>query len=71
MILTPDEINRMSPQERLILIEQLWDSLTDEDIPVPPVQQAELERRLATLESDRSRAVTWDVLKAELERRCP
>ena len=71
MQLTPAEITRLSPEERLHLIEQLWDSLEDEDVPLPPAQAAELERRLATFEEDRSRAVGWDELKVELARRCP
>lgn len=70
-VLTAEEIARLSPEERLDLIEQLWDSLSDADVPLPPAQQTELERRLATLDEDRSRAVTWDDLKAELARRCP
>lgn len=69
--ITPEEINRLSPQERLALIEQLWDSLDDSDLPVPPAQRAELERRLDSFEQDRAGAVTWDQLKAELARRCP
>jgi putative addiction module component (TIGR02574 family) len=71
MQLTPDEITRLSPQERLTLIEQLWDSLSDSDVPLPPAQQAELERRVATLEHDRAHGVTWESLKAELAQRCP
>jgi putative addiction module component (TIGR02574 family) len=71
MQLTPAEITRLSPAERLRLIEQLWESLEDEDVPLPPAQAAELERRLATFEEDRARAVGWDDLKAELARRCP
>ena len=71
MQLTSDEINHLSPRERLSLIEQLWDSLSDEDVPVSPAQQAELERGLARLEDDRAHAVTWEGLKAELARRCP
>ena len=71
MQLTQDEITRLSPQERLTLIEQLWDSLTDADIPLPPAQRAELERRLATLDRDRDEGVTWESLRAELAQRCP
>ena len=70
MQLTVQEINRLSPQERLSLIEQLWDSLSDEDVPVPAEQQAELARRLATVEEDRSQAITWESLKVELAQRC-
>ncbi len=69
--ITPEEITRLSPEERLALIELLWDSLGDSDVPVPPAQRAELERRLESFEQDRAGAVTWDQLKAELARRCP
>jgi putative addiction module component (TIGR02574 family) len=71
MQLTSDDIARLSPRERLRLIERLWDSLSDADVALPPAQQAELERRLATLEDDRSHALPWERLKAELARRCP
>jgi putative addiction module component (TIGR02574 family) len=71
MHLSPDEITRLSPQERLSLIDQLRGSLTDADIPLSSAQQGELERRLATFEGDRALAVTWSCLLAELERRCP
>ena len=64
MQLTPDEISRLSPTERLSLIGQLWDSLSDEDIPVTSAQRNELKRRLATL--DHAQSVTWDSLKTEL-----
>lgn len=71
MRLTLDEIIRLSPRERLSLIEQLWDSLSEVDIPLTATQTAELERRLATFDHDRTRAVTWESLKAELAQRCP
>lgn len=70
-MLSAEEIDLLSPQERLDLIEQLWDSLKDEDVPLPAEQQAELERRLATLDQDRSQAISWENLKHELERRRP
>jgi putative addiction module component (TIGR02574 family) len=66
---TPDEVTRLSVRERLELIGQLWDSLADSDVPVSPAQQAELARRLATFESDRAGAVTWNQLKVELAAR--
>ena len=70
-LLTPDEIVRLSPPERLALIAQLWDSLEHEPLPLTTAQQAELERRLASLDQDRHNGVTWAALKAELEQRCP
>ena len=69
MQLTQDEIVRLSPAERLTLIAQLWDSLDDDDVPLTPAQQTELDRRLATLGDDRATSVTWETLKAELQQR--
>jgi putative addiction module component (TIGR02574 family) len=71
MQLTHDEITRLSPDERLALIAQLWDSLDDNQVQLTPAQQAELERRLATLDRDRTQSVTWETLKVELDQRCP
>ncbi|MFN7926014.1 MAG: addiction module protein [Bryobacteraceae bacterium] len=70
-LLTAEEIDRLTPPERLSLIEQLWDSLDDYRIPLTSGQEAELDRRLASLPGDRKRSVSWAELKAELEARCP
>jgi len=69
--LTTDEIGRLSPEERLALIGELWDSLDDSDIPLTPAQTAELERRLQSFESERDKGVTWEALKIELRQRQP
>ena len=70
-VLTPDEIVRLTPPERLALIAQLWDSLEHEQLPLTGAQEAELERRLTFADEDRRNGVTWASLKAELEQRCP
>lgn len=70
-LLTPEEIVRLSPPERIALIAQLWDSLDADRVPLTGAQQAELEFRLTSLEQDRRNGVTWEALKAELEQRCP
>ena len=64
--LSREEIVRLSPPERLMLIGELWDSFSDAELPLPPSQQDELKRRLASFEQDRSYAVSWGQLKAEL-----
>lgn len=69
--LTPDVLARLSPNERLDLIGQLWDSLGDADVPLPEAQKAELARRLSSLDQDRTQAITWEQLRAELARRRP
>ncbi|AGY57792.1 addiction module protein [Gloeobacter kilaueensis] len=70
-ILSHDEITRLTPQERLALIEQLWDSLDETALPLPASQQTELASRLDTLEQDRTRAVNWEQLQALMAQRCP
>ena len=67
--LNHDEISRLSPEERLMLIGELWDSLDPADIPVTGTQRAELKRRLDSFEQDRSDGITWEQLRAQLARR--
>lgn len=69
--LTRDEIAKLTPPERLSLIGDLWDSITDTELPVLPTQRRELLRRLASFDEDRTHAVTWEHLKAELAARTP
>jgi putative addiction module component (TIGR02574 family) len=71
MQLSSDEIGRLSVEERLELIGQLWDSLEHEPLPLSSAQQHELDRRLATLDQDRAHGMSWEQLRVELERRCP
>jgi putative addiction module component (TIGR02574 family) len=70
-LLNQDELARLTPPERLALISQLWDSLEDDQLPLTAAQQAELDRRLVSLDQDRREGISWVALKAELEQRCP
>jgi putative addiction module component (TIGR02574 family) len=49
----PIDVRQLSRDERLDLIEQLWDSLTDRErdsLPLTPEQERELDRRLDAAE---------------------
>ena len=63
------ELARLSPRQRLDLIEALWESLDDRDVPVTEAQRAELDRRIAGFEQDREKGISWDQLGAELRQR--
>ena len=63
------ELARLTPRQRLDLIESLWESLEDEDVPVTDTQRAELDRRIAGFEQDQEHNISWDQLKAELRQR--
>jgi putative addiction module component (TIGR02574 family) len=67
--MTMIDIDRLSPQERLELIGRLWDSLDDDDLPLTPEQEAELDRRLATADADLADSVPWESFRAELRAR--
>ena len=58
------DIESLTPEERLDLMEKLWDSLEPEDIPLSDAQRRELDRRLDDLESDSALGIPWeDVLR--------
>jgi len=70
-MLSSDEIVRLSPTERLSLIAQLWDSLEQDHLPLSPAQEAELDRRLASVEEDGSSGISWPSLKSKLVKHRP
>ena len=63
------EALKLSPGDRLQLIEALWDTLADEDIPVTPEERALLDARLADLEQNPDAQSPWSEVKARLEQR--
>jgi len=63
------EALKLSPSDRLQLIEALWDTLADEDIPVTPEERALLDARLADLEQNPDAQSPWSEVKARLEQR--
>ncbi len=63
------EALKLSPSERLQLIEALWNTLSEEDIPVTPEERALLDARLADLEANPDDQSPWSEVKARLEQR--
>ena len=55
-------IDTLSPEERLRLIEELWDSLseTPTTIPLTNAQREELDRRLDDLERSGPEGIPWE-----------
>ena len=60
---------RLSPNDRLELIEALWDTLSDEDIPVTTEERALLDARLADLEANPGDQSPWSEVRARLDQR--
>jgi len=65
----PFDVKRLSPEERLELAEELWDSLVEEDIVLTPEQLEELERRRARLDREGPRGRPWREVLGEIEKR--
>ena len=63
------EIRQLSPEERIRLIELLWQSFVEDPSPLPvtAAQRAELRRRVAEHEADPDAARPWSEVRAELE----
>jgi putative addiction module component (TIGR02574 family) len=61
------ELMELSPEERIELVEDLWDSIAPQQLPpLTPEQKEELDRRYAEHLSDPSRALQWEDVKARL-----
>jgi putative addiction module component (TIGR02574 family) len=59
------EIARLSVPERILLLEDLWDSIAADEssVPVPQSHRAELDRRLAEYEKDPGKLLSLEDLQ--------
>lgn len=60
-------IDRMSIDDRLALVQEIWDSITTapEQLPLTDAQRRELERRLAAHAADPQNVIPWEEVKAQ------
>ncbi len=65
------EIAKLSAPEKILLVEDLWDSISSDEsiVPVPKSHINELDRRLKRYESAGGRLLTIDELQANIEKR--
>ena len=65
------DIRRLSVSERLLLVEEIWDSIAEDQaaIPVAPAVQEELARRVAEHHADPAAVIEWSTVRADLQRR--
>ena len=61
----------LTPEERLELVEQIWDSLAErsEAVPLTTGQKAELDRRLEEMARDGGDGIPWDEVLRQIRRR--
>lgn len=67
---TPFDFSQLTPGERLALAQDLWDSVEDaagiDVLPLTDAQRAELDLRLADLESNPEDGTPWDAAKQDI-----
>jgi putative addiction module component (TIGR02574 family) len=64
----PPEIRNLPLSDRLDLVEQIWDSIVEDErqFQLTDAQKAELDRRLAAHEASPGRGNSWETVKARL-----
>lgn len=64
-------IDNMSVNERIALVQEIWDSVAIEAglLPPTPAERAELDRRIAEDDAVPGNVVAWESIKAEAQSR--
>lgn len=64
-------IDDLNPEERLRMIEELWDSLSEQpgSVPLTDEQRQELDRRLDELEGSGPKGIPWEEVLEQIRNR--
>jgi len=63
------EIEALSNAEKILLVEQIWDSINKESLSLTADQKIELDHRLAKHENGETQYSSWDDVKFRLQNR--
>ena len=71
MALPALNLNSLSPEEKLRLLEEVWDSLAADPtvVPLTEWQRRELDRRLDELDREGPTGIPWERVLSEIEGR--
>ena len=60
-------IDRLSPEDRVALAQEIWDSISDENDlpPLDETQRREIDRRLEAHAANPNAAIPWEQVEAE------
>jgi len=61
------DLDRYSNAEKIILAEQLWDSVSKNDLEISDDVKKELDLRLKNLEEGKTELYSWDEVKTHLK----
>ena len=62
-----EEAKKLSIQERITLVEEIWDSIAEDNgcFELTEAQKEELDRRLVSFRSNPSQGRTWEEIKRD------
>jgi putative addiction module component (TIGR02574 family) len=65
------EIAKLSTPEKILLLEDLWDSIASDEsaVPIPQSHMEELDRRLKRYESSPGNLLSLEELRTRIEKR--
>ncbi len=63
------DISQLSVAERIIVVEQIWDSIATEQeaLTLTRAQEAELDRRLESYRQSPTAGASWEEVKARIQ----
>lgn len=66
-----EDLFKLSAPERLKLLEELWDSIADDDeaLALTDEQRADLNRRLAEADADPTGGLPWEEVRERIRHR--
>ena len=67
--LTPSEVEKLSVAGRILIVEEIWDSIAaeQESVHVTEAQRAELDRRIASCDASPNEGKSWQEIRRRLE----
>lgn len=61
------DLSKYSDAEKIVLAEQIWDSISKKDIEISSEVKYELDHRIQKLEEGKSELYTWEEVKNHLK----
>lgn len=63
------KILEMSVPEKILAVEEIWDSIASRSLPVTADQKKELDRRLKSVATNPDSGVSWEAVRHRIEKR--
>jgi len=65
-----DEIKRLEINERIAVVEEIWDSIAQDEkcVTLSEYEKSILDKRLASFEQNPHNLISWDTIKKKLHK---